>query len=128
MKNFCYLQLHVPGQDMNMISKHPSTSKDPAELLQLGDVDQEWSCPDLSPWGVLERRTRIAETLSLLTLRALRAKRACVMVAMECAGISGRLRLAVLPWAANCRPCREKLDVLRDTSSEHIRASAVSLN
>jgi DnaK suppressor protein len=49
-------------------------------------------------------------------------------VCTDCGEAISPKRLAVLPWAAYCRPCQQTLDVLRDISNEHIRASVMILN
>ena len=46
-------------------------------------------------------------------------------VCLGCSEAISTKRLAVLPWAAYCLPCQEKLDMLRDTSFEHLRASVL---
>src|SRR5579863_3408543 len=43
-------------------------------------------------------------------------------VCLRCSEVISPKRLAVVPWAAHCRPCQERLDML-DTSFEHQRAS-----
>lgn len=46
-------------------------------------------------------------------------------VCLGCSEAISTKRLAVLPWAAYCLPCQEKLDMLSDTSLEHLRASVL---
>jgi len=44
---------------------------------------------------------------------------------LGCTQAIGTKRLAVVPWAAYCRHCQEKLDMLTDASFEHLRSSGL---
>lgn len=46
-------------------------------------------------------------------------------VCLGCGRAIGAKRLAALPWAAHCRACQENLDMLQDTSFEHLRTSVL---
>jgi len=42
---------------------------------------------------------------------------------LGCSEVISTKRLAVLPWAAYCLPCQQKVDMLRDTSCEQVHTS-----
>ena len=76
----------------------------------------------------VERLVQITSLLTSVRSALVRIADGSYGVCTDCGEAISPKRLAVLPWAAYCRPCQEKLDVLRDASSEHPRASVVPLN
>jgi len=100
-----------------------------AGLRQLDGITVEMA-PDAMDDSVLANdRDFAAERLVQITSLLVSVRSALDRIAggsygvcLRCSEVISPKRLAVVPWAAHCRPCQERLDML-DTSFEHQRAS-----
>jgi DnaK suppressor protein len=70
----------------------------------------------------VERLVQITSLLASVRSALDRTADGTYGVCLGCGQAISPKRLAVLPWAAYCRPCQEHLDMLGDASLERLRA------
>lgn len=73
----------------------------------------------------VERLMQITSLLASVRSALDRMEHGGYGVCLNCDEAINPKRLAVLPWAAHCRPCQENLDRLSDTSFERQRVSVL---